>query len=457
MSGNSTVAIAVTKQFASAGVVIASFIFGMLWASRTPDGPRGEAIRKAAGIASLSDPESTTPALVRKSSRFGVGEAAPEDFYPAAEFREQAGILLGCYDQLNTDPELYLNIARAVNGRLPLFGLVHNEEQALRGVEYMRENGVADGTMYFVPFPADSIWIRDYAPFMVRRKDNSITMIDAKYMPRNPSDIREKDEEMAAGLADILGLPLRSIPLLLEGGNLLSNGDGSILTTARILHANQGFDFSLKQVTDLMSDFIGMRRWSYVPQLEGEPTGHIDMFATILAKNIVVVGEIPEQHDPINFAILNRAANHFSAITTSLGPMKVERIPIPPNWGRNWRSYTNLILANGILLMPSFSDAPPEVEDLVESTFRRLLPAWEIKRIPCDALVKEGGQLHCLSYGLPKYVALDGLYERAFPKLPKNLSSAVFSAQARNPQAATSELIPNITLQPALGDAPRQP
>ena len=93
--------------------------------------------------------------------------------------------------------------------------------------------------------------------------------------------------------------------------------------------------------------------------------------------------------------------------------MQVYRIPMPPRWGAAWRSYTNIILANGILLMPSFSDVDPAIEDAAEEVYRTLLPAWEVKRINCDALVKEEGQLHCMSYNLPKYVSIEGLLRKA--------------------------------------------
>ena len=49
----------------------------------------------------------------------------PEDFYPVAEFRKQGAILLGCHNQINLIPELYAEIAKAIDqkewrGRLEL-------------------------------------------------------------------------------------------------------------------------------------------------------------------------------------------------------------------------------------------------------------------------------------------------------------------------------------------------
>jgi len=92
--------------------------------------------------------------------------------------------------------------------------------------------------------------------------------------------------------------------------------------------------------------------------------------------------------------------------------MNVHRIPMPPKWGQSWRSYTNIIMANGLLLMPCFSDVDPALENRAEQVYRSLLPGWEVKRIPSDSLVKEEGQLHCISYNIPRHVDIGSLLER---------------------------------------------
>ena len=68
---------------------------------------------------------------------------------------------------------------------------------------------------------------------------------------------------------------------------------------------------------------------------------------TMVAKNIAVIGEIPPTEDPTNSARLNETARFVSTISTSAGPIEVKRIPLHLN-GEDWRSYTNVIFANGI-------------------------------------------------------------------------------------------------------------
>lgn len=377
--------------------LLLAFGAGVYWSPRR-DGP---------------DPYAAAPGAKRSQSRFESVKAEPEDFFPVAEFRQQAGIVLGCYDQLNSDPELYVDIARALEGRTPLFGLVHSDEQAERGRELIRGAGLPSDAMHFLPLPGNTIWVRDYAPFMVRRSDNSVGLVDAKYVSRDALEERNRDEEMASSFATMLNLPLRSIPLVIEGGNMLSNGDGTIITSSTMLQENRAYEFTERQLGDILHDYLGVRRWSYVLPLEGEPTGHVDMFVSLLAKNLAVVGRMDPARDPENAKKLDAAAEHISQVTTSLGPMRVFRIPMPAPWGGNWRSYTNVIMANGILLMPSFSDVDAGMEAEAESVYRSLLPGWQVKKINCDSLVKEEGQLHCISYNIPRFVTIEGLLDRA--------------------------------------------
>lgn len=386
-----------SKLLGFAIVVIGAFVGGTYW-SASPGGCRPL-------------PDATED--ISPSGRIVLPTPEPEDFFPVSEFRQQSALLLGAYDRLQTNPELYLEIARAIDGRLPLFGLVNSEGAATAARDLFRRAGMPDGSMHFVPLSANTIWIRDYAPFLVRREDNSIFMIDAKYQSRHSREIRMRDEEMANALADLLGLRIRSIPLVIEGGNFLSNGDGTIFTTSKMIALNKEFRFNEEILGDLLSDYFGVRRWIYSSPLDTEPTGHLDMYAALLAKNIAVVGQIDPLEDAENSRRLDVSAEYISKVVTSIGPMQVFRIPMPPKSGEFWRSYTNIILANGILLMPSFSDVDPALERQAEETYRKLLPAWEIKKINCDALVTGEGQLHCMSYNLPKYVPIDGLLRKA--------------------------------------------
>ena len=204
-----------------------------------------------------------------------------------------------------------------------------------------------------------------------------------KYRTRDELEARKKDDFMGVKFAKMFDLPVRSIPLVLEGGNFISNGDGLLLTSAKTLQVNQEGKaaYSNPQLVSMFHDYLGVDGVFAVAPLQGEPNGHIDMFMTMVAKNIAVIGEIPPTEDPTNSARLNETARFVSTISTSAGPIQVKRIPMPPKWGEDWRSYTNVIFANGILLMPSFSDVDPSLEQRAVQVYQSVLPpGWIVKK-----------------------------------------------------------------------------
>ena len=346
-----------------------------------------------------------------------LASSEPEDFYPASEFRKQSAIFIGCQKNLFLDPQLYGDIAKAIDRKVPLFGVVNTEVEAQAGVKIIKDLGLPPDAMRFIVLPSNSMWIRDYAPLVLRFDNERAVMVDAKYNSRTMREQRKEDDFMGLELARLLGLSVRSVPLLLEGGNLISNGDGLLLTSAKTLDINLKAEFTQKQLMSMFFDYFGIHTVYTVQALAGEPNGHTDMFMTMLAKDLAVIGEVDPSVDPENSARLNENAEFVASLNTSSGPIKVVRIPMPPKWGQDWRSYTNIILANGILLMPSFSDVDPAIEDRAEQVYRSALPDWEIKRINCDKLVKLHGQLHCISYNIPHFVSMEGIIKESFPKI----------------------------------------
>jgi agmatine/peptidylarginine deiminase len=70
----------------------------------------------------------------------------------------------------------------------------------------------------------------------------------------------------------------------------------------------------------------------------------------------------------------------------------------------DWRSYCNVLLVNGIILMPSYSGVDPALEEEARKTFSRLMPNWKIAPINSDTLIKKRGVLHCIGSTVPGYI-----------------------------------------------------
>jgi agmatine/peptidylarginine deiminase len=140
----------------------------------------------------------------------------------------------------------------------------------------------------------------------------------------------------------------------------------------------------------------------FLEELQHEVTGHVDMFATFLSPNLVVVAQCSPESDPVNAAILDRNAQRLASLGAPWAPMKVARIPVHrlPDDPWLWFPHTNVVFANGTLLVPVYpglrSDQSPAL-----ALYRQLLPGWKIVGIDADALVPNWGSLHCITLNLP--------------------------------------------------------
>jgi len=314
-----------------------------------------------------------------------------------ADFEKQSAILLGSNELLPYHPRVLVELCAALIDKIALVGIVESEEQRKHVITLLCDWGLPAHLLHFVSLPVKGMWVRDYGPAFVRGRDGGITILDAEYLETD----RPEDDKAPSELAALLRLPVSPVPLTCEGGNLLSNGQGLCVSTTTLAARNAHRGYNPQQVVDVLGNFYGFRQVILLKQLLSEPTGHIDMFATFVSPNVVVVGEYHPKIDPVNADILNENAQILSGGRTSFGPLRVVRIPMPSNRGGIWKTFTNVIYANGTLIMPTYGEAELEAEKEAMATYARLLPDWEVVGIDATSVIKQRGSLRCVSINIP--------------------------------------------------------
>jgi agmatine/peptidylarginine deiminase len=312
-----------------------------------------------------------------------------------AEFEKQSAILLGTNELLSYYPQVLVELVSALVDKIALIALVEDESQRKHMITLLCDWGLPAHLLNFISLPVRGMWVRDYGPGFVRGADGSITILDAEYLETD----RPEDDKAPSELASLLRLPVSHVPLICEGGNILSNGHGICLTTTILPARNPGR--SLELIKQTLARYYGFRQVCFLKPLISEPTGHIDMFATFIAPNVVVVGEYDPKVDPVNADILNENAAILQSARTEFGPLRVVRIPMPSNRGGLWKTFTNVIYANGTLIMPTYGEADVEAERVAMATFARLLPGWEVVGIDATSIIRKRGSLRCISINIP--------------------------------------------------------
>lgn len=310
-----------------------------------------------------------------------------------AEFDDQTGMVVA-WSTLDFSHNAVIEIAKAIHDRTQLVVVADIEESLDEAYAALEEAGVPLDRIRFGISDCETPWFRDQGPIVARSQSGDSIWFDPRLT---------RDDSRGRTVVDALPVTLRrnwktrvvDIPIHVEGGMLLSNGKGFTVGAASLVMANREYGFSDQTITRELRRITGATNFYFANTLIGELTEHVDLFLTFVSPSTVVVGKYDDQLDP-NAELLDRTAEQLSEVIVDNRPLNVVRIPMPPSDGSHFPSYTNVVFANGILLVPSYRSVPKETEIKVREIYQTLLPEWEIQFIDCSQISPAGGALHCL-------------------------------------------------------------
>ena len=277
-----------------------------------------------------------------------------------------------------------------------------NQRQVL---EALAKTNLPAEAVEFIPTPSNYQWIRDYGPVSLRSFSGSRVLIEADYLGPGLVNLHPQEDRFPGNLGIYLDTQVVRAPIALEHGNLLSNGQGLCITTEKLLRSNHGHGLHKQDVTSILRKFYGVQKLLVLEPMQGELTGHVDMFATFTAADTVVIGEYSPQVDPVNAAILDRNAASLASLPPPWGPLRVYRIPMPcrpqfPGAAPLWPTYTNVVYGNHKMLMAVYPELDPTAEAAARKLYELLLPDREIVGIDASPFLSAGGSLHCATMNL---------------------------------------------------------
>ena len=343
-----------------------------------------------------AEPRQSVAAKRPKPTTFGAVIDPPQSGRLFAEFEEQDAIILGFNELIQFHHQTLVDLVRAINGRVQIIGLISSPDQEQQVRNLLSQHEVSAESIEFFFWPAVSMWVQDYGPlFLV---GDEMRVIDFCYGFPD----REAEDQTALAFAATYGMKIANSRLTMEGGNLLSNGQGFCVTSSVLIeqNANRGYDFQ-KIASILKSDFR-MNQWSYLLPLEGEATGHVDMYLTFVDPTTVVLGEYAGADDAKNALRLEKNREILASVRLEEDKaLKIVRMPMPSRRDGLWRTYTNVIYANGMVLVPQYPDYCPDLDARALEVYRKLLPDWQVVGIDASSIIQKRGSLHCISLNVP--------------------------------------------------------
>ncbi|MFK8112261.1 MAG: agmatine deiminase family protein [Rubripirellula sp.] len=344
--------------------------------------------------------------------------------YPrlSAEFESTRVLLLGMADWQPHHRHIFVEIAQKTAGHVNLMVLCNDTWQIKMATEWLLEKKGDYPHVYFCEMVTDTVWLRDFAPIFAQTEKGT-QAIDFFYEGSRP-----KDDALPKQWAKRSRAEYVRAPWTMQGGNLISNGRGVAITTNRIFEDNHirfPNDTVIKNVEQerrvmvikAVMQHCNLAQLVVLEPLQNEQTKHVDMFATFLSPNDVMVAQVDPRQDRANTIILERNVTRLKRVKIGDKPLRVHRVSVPAQQEKSWSAYTNAVIANDLILLPFFDRDPPQYIAAARAAFQKLMPSHTIKTINMTSMKKLQGELHCLSHHVPAFVPMpDNIYPFANAK-----------------------------------------
>ncbi len=242
------------------------------------------------------------------------------------------------------------------------------------------------------------IWLRDTGPLVVLDKGERAVCRFAfngwggKYeMPG--------DESIGAEIARDAGMPLRTSPMILEGGAVDGDGTGLAVTTQQcLLNPNRNPGMTREAIEAELAATLGFHRlvWLGDGLINDHTDGHVDNLARFVGPNRLVLPQATGLNDP------NAAIYADAAARAGDAGLELVRIPSPGLIERDGTiepaSYVNFAITTHLVVVPTFGSPHDEAG---VAAIAALFPDRDCIGLPGDAVLAGGGGFHCASQQMP--------------------------------------------------------
>lgn len=284
------------------------------------------------------------------------------------------------------------------------------------------------GNIRVVELSCNDAWIRDCGATFVTNGER-IRAIDwdfnawggldgGLYFPWHLDDL------VARKVADIEWLDRYKAPLVLEGGSIHVDGQGTLLTTEEcLLNPNRNPSLTKSEVESLLMEYLNVEKilWLGKGVYNDETSGHVDNIACFIRPGVIALSWTDDQSDP-QYEISMNAYERLMRMSDARGRrLEVHKIHQPgplfitreesqgvdPVEGTLPReegdrlagSYINFYMANGAAIVPVFDD--PRDQSALQA-LARLMPEREIVPVPAREILLGGGNIHCITQQQPR-------------------------------------------------------
>ncbi|KAL6650874.1 hypothetical protein ACP70R_009799 [Stipagrostis hirtigluma subsp. patula] len=278
-------------------------------------------------------------------------------------------------------------------------------------------------------------WFRDMGPTFITRKgepdsgitEQTIAGIDWEFNAWGGIyDDWSLDSDVAKKIVEIEKIPRFPHKMILEGGSIHVDGEGTCITTEEcLLNPNRNPNMSKLEIENELKDFLGVTKVIWIPHgLYGDEdtNGHVDNLCCFIKPGVVLLSWTDDEKDPQ----YERSVEALSTLSKSVdakgrqievvkihvpGPLYMTQeeaegvvstghaVPREPGT-RLAASYVNFYIANRGIIAPAFGDNKWDEE--ARKVLQKAFPDHEVVMVEgAREIVLGGGNIHCITQQQP--------------------------------------------------------
>ncbi len=339
-----------------------------------------------------------------------------ENTFLPAEWHPQSGVQLtwpheatDWYTTFDQVIPCYVAVAQAIAERQKLLIVCQDVDQVRSQLQQANLANIS-----FYALSTNDTWARDHGAITLIEEGKPV-LLDftfngwgLKFAANHDNQITKQLYGQQAFRPEVAYRSMKH--LVLEGGGIESDGQGTLLTTkACLLSKNRNEYLSQQAIEEILMSVFHLKRvlWLSHGFLEGDDTdSHIDTLARFCDERTIAYVQCTDTSD-LHFEALSAMEEELRQLTTLAGkPYRLLPLPmadkaLDEEGHRLPATYANFLIMNEVVLLPFYgSSKDRQAQEVLQTAF----PDKEIIGIPCEPLIQQHGSLHCITMQYPEGV-----------------------------------------------------
>jgi agmatine deiminase len=317
--------------------------------------------------------------------------------------------------------EAYVAVAEAINPSDPV-------TMAVSPAQLERCRAMLSPSIEVVELASDDAWMRDTGPTFVVDERGGVRGVDWHFNAWGGAadglySNWDRDEQVAQRVLERERIARYRAPIVLEGGSIHVDGEGTLLTTEEcLLNRNRNPGLSRGEIERVLAEYVGAENviWLDRGVYNDETDGHVDNLACFVRPGVVMLSFSEDRLDPqhaISLDALRRLQRARDArgraleviLVPSPGPLTIteqEAAGVQRAAGTQPRragermaaSYVNYYVGNERVVFPLLDQRHDAgVAELLARSF----PEREIMGVQAREILLGGGNIHCITREVP--------------------------------------------------------